>query len=183
MGREGSNFFEAWNRDGPIPIVARAAQALSVVIKSLSYYSTTNVFSSLPFFATGFHLDCLKARRFFSRLFFQTFCTTCPYLGFLLHTETHTFCALARWNVSQGFVSLWKCRPTKWFCKFWTISHMNLVFFIQPIGFLGPNKVNRVEKDWNHVRKCQKFAKSLCRPRFSKRNKTLEIPQSCQDFS
>ena len=35
----------------------------------------------------------------------------------------------SQWNVSQGFVSLWKRRPTRWFWNFLTFSHMKSVFF------------------------------------------------------
>ena len=35
----------------------------------------------------------------------------------------------AQWNVSQGYVSMWKRRPITWFWKFLTFSHMNSVFF------------------------------------------------------
>ena len=39
-----------------------------------------------------------------------------------------------------------------------------------------------MKKDWNHVRKCQKFEKSSCRPMFSQRNKTLWNIPLCKFF-
>ena len=36
-----------------------------------------------------------------------------------------------------------------------------------------------LKKDWNHVRKCQKFAKSSCWPMFSQRNKILQNIPLC----
>ena len=50
-----------------------------------------------------------------------------------------TFECIAQWNVFQGFVSLWKRRPTRWFCQFLTFSHINSVFF-QPNWVFRPQK-------------------------------------------
>ena len=75
---------------------------------------------------------------------------------------------ISQWNVSWGwgFVSLWKHRPTRWFRKFLTFSHMISVF-IQPNWLYLGLKTRLVwKKDWIHVRKCRNFANSSCRPRF-----------------
>ena len=66
------------------------------------------------------------------------------------------FCLPAQWNVSQGFVSLWKHRPTRWFFKFLTFSHMNFVFFHINWVFRPKKKVNWVEK---RLKSCEKMSK------------------------
>ena len=63
-------------------------------------------------------------------------------------------------------VSLWKQRPTRWFCKFLTFSHTNSVFFSTQLTLFRPKNSIGLKEDWIHVRKCQKFAKSSYRPRF-----------------
>ncbi len=79
----------------------------------------------------------------------------------------------AQWNVSQGVVSLWKHRPARWISEFLTFPSIIQSLF-KPIEFFGINKVKLVEKNWNHVRKCQKFAKSSCQVMFSQPTKPWE---------
>ena len=86
------------------------------------------------------------------------------YLGFSLNLdwlEEAEVAADSQWNVFQGFVSLWKRRPTTWFHKFLTFSQMNSVYFqlnwvSMPLWsqldwkktqFNGEN----VKNLWNHV--------------------------------
>ena len=61
--------------------------------------------------------------------------------------------------------------------------HQWIESFSTLLTLLRLNNSIGLKKDWNHVRKCQKFAKSCCRPTFSQRNKTLEnIPLCFLDF-
>ena len=86
---------------------------------------------------------------------------------------------LAQWNVFQGFVSMWKRRPTTWFCKFLTFSPINWVFLSIQLTFLRHRNSIELKKDSIHWWKCQKIAKSRCRPTFSKRNKTSPTKWFC----
>ena len=66
-------------------------------------------------------------------------------------------CTIAQWNVLQGFVSLWKHRSTRWFCKFLTFSHMNSVFF-QPNWLYFGLKTQLVWKKRRNS--CEKMSKN-----------------------
>ena len=80
----------------------------------------------------------------------------------------------AQWNVSQGFVSLSKTSADNVILQnFHIFSHDFSLFSTQLTLFRPKNSIG-LKKDWIHVRKCQKFAKSSCRPMFSQQNKTLE---------
>ena len=57
-------------------------------------------------------------------------------------------------------------------------SHDFSHFSTQLTLFRPKNSIG-LKKDWNHVRNCQKFAKSSCRPMFSQRNKTLQNLPLC----
>ena len=77
--------------------------------------------------------------------------------------------------VGRHFVSLWKLRPTKWFCNFLTFSHMNSVFFQPNWLYFGLKHSIALKNNWNHVRKCQKLEKSRCRTTFFTTTKTLRV--------
>ena len=57
-------------------------------------------------------------------------------------------------------------------------SHDFSLFSTQLTLFRSKSSIG-LKKDWIHVRKCQKFAKSSCRPMFSQQNKTLQNIPLC----
>ena len=71
----------------------------------------------------------------------------------------------AQWNVSWGFVLLWKRWPTTWFCKFLTFSHMISVFFQPNWLYLGL-KTQLVWKKtkfmWENVKNFQNHVIDRC---------------------
>ena len=86
--------------------------------------------------------------------------------------ENIHFPAIAQWNVSWGFVSLWKRQPTTWFRKFFDIFSNKLSLISIQLTLLRHRNSIELKKDSIFWWKCQKFAKSRCRPTFSLRNKT-----------
>ena len=85
----------------------------------------------------------------------------------------------AQWNVSQGFVALWKRRPTRWFGKFLTFSHMISVFF-QPnwlnLGLKTQLAWKRTEFMWKNV---LNLPNHLCRPskQSLRKHSTVQLKQ------
>ena len=109
-------------------------------------------------------------------VFFQLNWVSVPFLSQLSWKMTQFMCEnvknLPNRVVGRRFQNETKCRPTACFCKFKTFSLINWVFFQTQLSFCAFIKSNELKKDSIHVWKCQKFAKSRCRPTFSKWNKT-----------
>ena len=57
----------------------------------------------------------------------------------------------------------------------------DLSLFSTQFTLFRPKNSIGLKKDWSHVRKCQIFAKSFCRPMFSQRNKTWENISLCNE--
>ena len=69
---------------------------------------------------------------------------------------------IAQWNVSQGCVSVWKRRPTIWFHKFLTFSHMISVFFQFNWLYLGQLVWKKTQFMWENVKNLQNHLIGRC---------------------
>ena len=94
---------------------------------------------------------------------FSLFSTQLSFYAVLGRKKTEIMCenvkSLQNHVVGRHFVSLWKRRPTTWFGKFLTFSHMNSVFFQPNWVFI----LHWVEK---RLKSCEKMSK-ICKIMFS----------------